>query len=168
MTTKNVKVDQEWSQVQNVYQRRLDLVPNLAEAAKAYLKLEKDIFKSIADARAGIAAAKTPAALDRATTEINSFIRDFKVIVEDTPELKASETIRDLMNQLEGTENRITVERQRFNESVGDYNTYIKLWPQSIIASRYGFVPRDFFQAEAGAETAPDINLNIDDATTKS
>lgn len=168
MTAKNVMVDQEWSQVQNVYQRRLDLVPNLAEAAKAYLKLEKDIFKSIADARAGIAAAKTPSALDSATKEVNSFIRDFRVVVEDTPELKASETIKDLMNQLEGTENRITVERQRFNESVGDYNTYIKMWPQSIIASRYGFKPRDFFQAEAGAETAPDINLNIDDTTTKS
>lgn len=168
MTAKNVKVDQEWSQVQNVYQRRLDLVPNLAEAAKAYLKLEKDIFKSIADARAGIAAAKTPSELGSATQEINSFIRDFRVVVEDTPELKASETIRDLMNQLEGTENRITVERQRFNESVGDYNTYIKMWPQSIIASRYGFEPRDFFQAEAGAEVAPDINLNIDETTTKS
>lgn len=168
MTAKNVKVDQEWSQVQNVYQRRLDLVPNLAEAAKAYLKLEKDIFKSISDARAGIAAAKTPSALDSATKEVNSFIRDFRVVVEDTPELKASETIKDLMNQLEGTENRITVERQRFNESVGDYNTYIKMWPQSIIASRYGFEPRDFFQAEAGAETAPSINLNIDDSTTKS
>ena len=168
MTAKNVKVDQEWSQVQNVYQRRLDLVPNLAEAAKAYLKLERDIFKSIADARAGIAAAKTPSELDSATKEVNSFIRDFRVVVEDTPELKASETIRDLMNQLEGTENRITVERQRFNESVGEYNTYIKMWPQSIIASRYGFEPRDFFQAEAGAEVAPDINLNIDDTTTKS
>lgn len=162
MTAKNVMVDQEWSQVQNVYQRRLDLVPNLAEAAKAYLKLERDIFKSIADARAGIAAAKTPAELDSATKEVNSFIRDFRVVVEDTPELKASETIRDLMNQLEGTENRITVERQRFNESVGDYNTYIKLWPQSIIASRYGFEPRNFFEAEEGAEVAPDIDLNID------
>ena len=167
MTAKNVKVDQEWSQVQNVYQRRLDLVPNLAEAAKAYLKLEKDIFKSIADARAGIAAAKTPSELDNATKEVNSFIRDFRVVVEDTPELKASETIRDLMNQLEGTENRITVERQRFNEAVGDYNTYIKIWPQSIIASRYGFTPREFFQAEPGAEKAPDINLNIDETTTK-
>jgi LemA protein len=167
MTAKNVKVDQEWSQVQNVYQRRLDLVPNLAEAAKAYLKLEKDIFKSIADARAGIAAAKTPSELDNATKEVNSFIRDFRVVVEDTPELKASETIRDLMNQLEGTENRITVERQRFNEAVGDYNTYIKMWPQSIIASRYGFTPREFFQAESGAEKAPDINLNIDETTTK-
>lgn len=162
MTQKNVKIDKEWSQVQNVYQRRLDLVPNLAEAAKAYLKLEKDIFKAIADARAGISAAKTPSELDSATTEVNSFIRDLKVVVEDTPELKASETIRDLMNQLEGTENRITVERQRFNEAVGDYNTYIKLWPQSMIASRYGFEPREFFQAEEGAEKAPDIDLNID------
>jgi LemA protein len=165
MTTKNVKVDQEWSQVQNVYQRRLDLVPNLAEAAKAYLKLEKDIFKSIADARAGISSAKTPSELDNATKEVNSFIRDFRVVVEDTPELKASETIKDLMNQLEGTENRITVERQRFNESVGSYNTYIKLWPQSIIASRYGFEPREFFQAEEGAEKAPKIDMNLDETT---
>jgi len=168
MTQKNVKIDQEWSQVQNVYQRRIDLVPNLAEAAKAYLKLEKDIFKSIADARAGVAAAKTPSDLENATTEINSFIRDFRVVVEDTPELKASETIRDLMNQLEGTENRIAVERQRFNEAVGDYNTYIRLWPQSIIASRYGFEPRAFFEAEPGAEKAPDIDLNIDETTTQS
>lgn len=166
MTAKSVKVEQEWSQVQNVYQRRLDLVPNLAEAAKAYLKLERDIFKAIADARAGIAAAKTPSELDNATQEINSFIRDFRVVVEDTPELKASETIRDLMNQLEGTENRITVERQRFNEAVGDYNTYIKMWPNSIIAARYGFTPKEFFQAEPGSEKAPNINLNIDETTS--
>ena len=168
MTAKSVKIDEGWSQVQNVYQRRIDLIPNLAESAKAYLKLEKDIFVAIADARAGVAAAKTPAALDSATKEVNSFIRDFRVVVEDTPELKASETIKDLMNQLEGTENRITVERQRFNEYVGSYNTYIKMWPQSILASKYGFEPRDFFQAEAGSETAPDINLNIDETTTKS
>lgn len=160
---KFVSVDESWAQVQNVYQRRLDLVPNLAEAAKAYLKLEKDIFKAIAEARAGIQEAKTPSELDSATSEINSFIRDFKVVVEDTPELKASETIRDLMNQLEGTENRITVERQRFNESVGDYNTYIKLWPQSLIAPRMGYESRDFFAAESGAEIAPDIDLNIEE-----
>jgi len=170
MTQKNVKVDEEWSQVQNVYQRRFDLIYNLSESARAYLKLEKDIFKSIADARAGItsgiADAKTPSDLDNATSEISSFVRDLRVVVEDTPELKASETIRDLMNQLEGSENRITVERQRFNEAVGDYNTYIKLWPQSIIASRYGFEPREFFKAEEGAEKAPDINLNIDETTT--
>jgi len=159
---KDVKVDESWAQVQNVYQRRLDLVPNLAEAAKAYLKLEKDIFEAIAEARGGIQSAQTPSELEKAASEIDSLIRDIKVVVEDTPELKASETIRDLMNQLEGTENRITVERQRFNESVRDYNVYIKSWPNSIIAGRLGFEPREFFAAEDGAESAPEIEMEIE------
>ena len=80
----------------------------------------------------------------------------------DTPELKASETVRDLMNQLEGAENRITVERQRFNESVRDYNVYIKSWPNSIIAGRLGFEEKEFFAAKEGAETAPEIDMSIE------
>jgi len=159
---KSVKTEEAWAQVQNVYQRRLDLVPNLAESAKAYLKLEKDIFQAIADARKGIQNAQTPAELENATSEIDSFIRDFRVTVEDTPELKASETIRDLMNQLEGTENRITVERQRFNEAVRDYNIYIKSWPNNIVANRLGYTEKSFFQAEEGAEQAPEIDLNLE------
>ena len=159
---KSVRTEEAWAQVQNVYQRRLDLVPNLAESAKAYLKLEKDIFQAIADARKGIQNAQTPAELENATSEINSFIRDFRVTVEDTPELKASETIRDLMNQLEGTENRITVERQRFNEAVRDYNIYIKSWPNNIVANRLGYTEKSFFQAEEGAEQAPEIDLNLE------
>ncbi|MDD3520130.1 MAG: LemA family protein [Actinomycetota bacterium] len=162
MVAKDVKVDESWAQVQNVYQRRLDLIPNIAEAAKAYLKLEKDIFEAIAAARSGIQSAQTPTELENAASEVNSLIRDIKVTVEDTPELKASETIRDLMNQLEGTENRITVERQRFNESVRDYNVYIKSWPNSIIAGRLGFEEREFFTAEEGAETAPEIDMSIE------
>lgn len=162
MVAKDVKVDESWAQVQNVYQRRLDLIPNIAEAAKAYLKLEKDIFEAIAAARSGIQSAQTPSELESAAGEVNSLIRDIKVTVEDTPELKASETIRDLMNQLEGTENRITVERQRFNESVRDYNVYIKSWPNSIIAGRMGFEEKEFFTAEEGAESAPEIDLNIE------
>ena len=162
MVAKDVKVDESWAQVQNVYQRRLDLIPNIAEAAKAYLKLEKDIFEAIAAARSGIQSAQTPSELESAAGEVNSLIRDIKVTVEDTPELKASETIRDLMNQLEGTENRITVERQRFNESVRDYNVYIKSWPNSIIAGRMGFEEKEFFAAEEGAESAPEIDLNIE------
>lgn len=162
IVAKSVRTEEAWAQVQNVYQRRLDLVPNLAESAKAYLKLEKDIFQAIADARKGIQNAQTPAELENATSEIDSFIRDFRVTVEDTPELKASETIRDLMNQLEGTENRITVERQRFNEVVRDYNIYIKSWPNNIVANRLGYTEKSFFQAEEGAEQAPEINLNLE------
>ncbi len=162
MVAKDVKVSESWAQVQNVYQRRLDLIPNIAEAAKAYLKLEKDIFEAIAAARSGIQSAQNPSELESAASEVNSLIRDIKVVVEDTPELKASETIRDLMNQLEGTENRITVERQRFNESVRDYNVYIKSWPNSIIAGRLGFEEKEFFAAEEGAESAPEIDMSIE------
>jgi LemA protein len=159
MVTKQLEVEKAWAQVQNVYQRRLDLVPNLASSAKAYLDLEKYIFKSIADARAGIQSAQNPSQLDAESQGINSFIRDLKVIVEDTPELKASEIIGGLMIQLEGTENRITVERMRYNEAVQGYNTYIRLFPNSFVAGMFGFTPKEFFEAQPGAETAPSVNL---------
>ncbi|MBN1298381.1 MAG: LemA family protein [Actinobacteria bacterium] len=162
MVTKEVAVDNAWAQVQNVYQRRLDLVPNLAEATKGYMQLEKDIFEAIAAARAGINSAENPGELEKVNTDINSFIRDIKVVVEDTPELKASEVVRDLMSQLEGTENRITVERMRYNESVQDYNTYIRLFPNNFVAGLFGFTPREFFEAQPGAETAPEIDLSLE------
>jgi LemA protein len=163
MVTKEVAVENSLAQVQNVYQRRLDLVPNLAESAKAYMQLEKDIFKSIADARAGIQNAQTPGELENANKEVSSLIRDIKVVVEDTPELKASEVVKDLMTQLEGTENRIAVERMRYNDSVKDYNTYIRLFPNNLVAGLFGFTQKEFFEAEEGAETAPDINLELED-----
>ncbi len=162
MVTREIAVDNAWAQVQNVYQRRLDLVPNLAEAAKGYMQLEKDIFEAIAQARAGINGAQNPGELEKVNTDINSFIRDIKVVVEDTPELKASEVVRDLMSQLEGTENRIAVERMRYNEAVQSYNTYIRLFPNNFIAGLFGFAPREFFQAEPGAETAPEIDLSLE------
>jgi LemA protein len=159
MVTKQVEVEKAWAQVQNVYQRRLDLVPNLANSTKAYMKLEKDIFTAIADARAGIQSAQNPGQLESANQPINSFIRDLRVVVEDTPELKASETVRDLMTQLEGTENRVTVERMRYNEAVQAYNTYIRLFPNNFVAGMFGFTPKEFFEAQPGAETAPSVNL---------
>ena len=162
MIAKEIYVEESWSQIQNVYQRRLDLIPNLANSTQAYMQLEKDIFEAIASARSGIQAAGSPGEIESANAEVNSFIRDLKVVVEDTPELRASETVRDLMTQLEGTENRITVERQRFNESVGDYNTYIRMWPRSMIASMFDFEAKIFFEAQPGAEVAPEINLELD------
>lgn len=162
MVTKETEISEAWAQVQNVYQRRLDLVPNLAESAKAYMQLEKDIFEAIAEARAGIQEAETVAEIDSANQEINSIIDDIRVTVEDTPELKASETIEDLMIQLEGTENRITVERGRFNEAVKDYNVYIKLFPKNIIAGWFGFEEKEFFEAQEGADVAPDLDLELD------
>ncbi len=162
MVTKETEVSEAWAQVQNVYQRRLDLVPNLAESAKAYMQLEKDIFEAIASARAGIQEAKTLSEIDSANQEIDSIIGDIKVTVEDTPELKASETVRDLMTQLEGTENRIAVERGRFNEAVKDYNVYIKIFPKNIIAGWFGFEEKEFFEAQEGADVAPDLDLELD------
>ena len=162
MVKKEILVEESWAQVQNVYQRRVDLVPNLAESAKAYMQLEKDIFEAIADARASIQSAETPGDMESANQKINSFIRDLKVVVEDTPELKASGVVENLMSQLEGTENRIAVERKRFNESVRDYNTYIKLFPNYIIAGWFGFTEKDFFEAEEGAEIAPEVDLELD------
>jgi LemA protein len=162
MVQKEIEIDNAWAQVQNVYQRRLDLIPNLVESAKGYMQLEKDIFEAIAAARAGISEAETAGELERVNREINSFIDDFKVVVEDTPELKSSETIRDLMTQLEGTENRIAVERSRFNETVRDYNIYIRMFPRNIIAGWFGFGVKEFFEAEEGAETAPEVDLELE------
>jgi LemA protein len=161
MVAKELKVDEAWAQVQNVYERRLDLIPNLAESVKGYMQLEKDIFEAIAQARAGINNAETPSEIESANSEIGSFFRDLRVVVEDTPELKASENVRDLMTQLEGTENRIATERGRFNESVRDYNTYIKMFPRNAVARLFGFEPRDFFEAREGAEIAPEVDLGL-------
>lgn len=162
MTAKEIETESAWAQVQNVYQRRLDLVPNLAESTRAYMQLEKDIFESIAEARAGISNAETPAEIESANEEVSSIIGDIRVVVEDTPELKASTTVEDLMIQLEGTENRIATERGRFNEAIRDYNTYIKLFPKNIIAGWFGFEAKEFFEAQEGAETAPEVDLELE------
>jgi LemA protein len=127
------------------------------------MQLEKDIFEAIAEARAGIQSAANPSQLETANQGINSFIRDLKVVVEDTPELRASEVVRDLMTQLEGTENRVTVERMRFNEAVQDYNTYIRLFPNNMVAGLFGFTPKEFFEALPGAETAPSVDLELNE-----
>lgn len=161
MVTKETTVQTAWAQVQNVYQRRLDLVPNLAEATKAYMKLEKDIFQSIADARAGISSAQSPSDLESASQPITSFLSALRVVVEDTPELKSSDVVRDLMTQLEGTENRVAVERMRYNEAVQSYNTYIRLFPNNMVAGLFGFTAKEFFEAQPGAETAPSIDLEL-------
>jgi LemA protein len=153
------EIDNAWAQVQVAYKRRLDLIPNMVESAKGYMQLEKDIFEAIAAARAGIREAEPTGELERVNEEINSFIDDFKVVVEDTPELKSSETIRDLMTELEGTENRIAVERKRFNDKIRDYNIYIRMFPRNIIAGWFGFEIKEFFQAGEGAETAPEVDL---------
>ncbi|HAJ95384.1 MAG TPA: LemA family protein, partial [Actinobacteria bacterium] len=151
MIVKEAAVDNAWAQVQIVYQRRLDLVDNLANSARGYMQLEKDIFEAITDARTGIQNAETLSDLDNANEStsqaLSSFIDDFNVVVEDTPEIKSSEVVGDLMVQLEGSENRIAVERSRFNKAVKKYNVYIKIPPCHIIANWFGFTEKEFFEA---------------------
>jgi len=162
MVTREFEVDNAWAQVQNVYERRLDLIPNLAESVKGYMQMEKDIFESIAEARAGISSSETPADIENVNREISSFIGDLRVVVEDTPELKASETVIDLMTQLEGTENRIATERGRFKETVKEYNTYINMFPRNMVAKLFGFESREFFEAREGADAAPEVDLSLE------
>ncbi|MDZ7838869.1 MAG: LemA family protein [Actinomycetota bacterium] len=162
MAAKEIEVENAWAQVQNVYQRRLDLIPNVVASVEAYMQLEKDIFKEIAEARQSINQAQSPDQLENANEPINSLIRDLKVVVEDTPELRASETVSELIVELEGSENRIAQERRRFNEAVRDYNTNIRMFPRNMIAGWFGFMPKNFFEAQEGADQAPEVNIELD------
>jgi LemA protein len=166
MIALEAEVDNTWAQVQNVYQRRLDLVDNLANSARGYMQLEKDIFEKITEARAGIQNAETMTQLDNANANtsqaLSSFFDDFNVIVEDTPELKSSEVVTGLMDQLEGTENRVAIERSRFNDAVKVYNVFIKTPPRHIIANWFGFTEKEFFEAQPGADIAPKVDLGLE------
>ncbi len=166
MIVLNENVDEAWSEVLVTYQSRLDLVSNLVNSARGYMQLEKDIFESIANARAGINEAENLPDLEKANEStsqaLSSFIDNFNVVVEDTPEIKSNLVISDLMTQLEGTENRIAVARIRFNEDVKDYNIFIKTPPWHIFARWFGFEEKEFFEAQPGAEIAPEVDLELE------
>jgi LemA protein len=166
------KVDAQWAQVENAYQRRLDLVPNLVETVKGAAAFEKDTFTAVTEARSRAAQATTaarsapddPAALQKfqqAQEELSGALSRLLVVVERYPDLKATQNFRDLQAQLEGTENRIAVERMRFNEAVRDFNSRRNAFPAVIIASVFGsrFQEKDYFRAEAGAEKAPKVKF---------
>ncbi len=165
MVTKQEAVETAWGNVQNEYQRRLDLIPGLLNSVKAAAKHETDIFDKLAQARQAASTIKIDAAdlteenlakFQAAQGEISNLMSRLMAIAEDTPELKANENFLKYMDQYEGTENRIRTARERFNESAQDYNTYIRKFPANICASIFGFEKRPYFQAEAGAEKAPD------------
>jgi len=169
LTRLQVAVDQAWSQVENVYQRRLDLVPNLVETVKGASNFERETLQAVTDARARASQItlspemlSDPAALQRfqaAQGELSGALSRLLATVENYPELKATEAYRDLMTQLEGSENRIAVERRRFNETVGTYNTATRVLPGSIVARLAGFTPRALFEAAEGAERAPAVRF---------
>lgn len=152
-------VKSQWSQVESQYQRRFDLVPNLVEAVKGGMKQEKEIFVQIAEARTRYGSAQGITERAEAADELNGALSRLLVIMEQYPQLKSSDTVATLMSQIEGTENRIAVERQRFNERVESYNVRVKRFPGSIIANMGGFSEITYTKAQAGAEQAPKVSF---------
>jgi LemA protein len=155
----NAAVDGQWAQVQTVYQRRFDLIPNLVASVKGILKQEQAVFGEIADARTRYAGAVTVDQKAAAATQIESGLAKLLVIVENYPQLQSSQAVQNLMVQLEGTENRITVERQRYNDDVQAVNVKTHRFPSNLVAKIFGFKDRTYFEAANGAENAPQVNL---------
>ena len=168
MVTQDESVKTAWSQVENQYQRRLDLIPNLVNTVKGYASHERATLEGVINARAN--ATKTtidPTNLNEETMkqfqaaqgELSSALSRLMVVVERYPDLKANQNFMELQAQLEGTENRISVERKRFNEVAQNYNTKIRSFPTNILAGMFGFQPKAYFAAESGAEKAPTVEF---------
>lgn len=159
MVTLNEDIEAKWAQVENQLQRRFDLIPNLVETVKGYAGHEEEIFTNIAEARSRIGSSQTQGERMEAEGELGGFLSRLLMITENYPNLKANEQFQQLQAQLEGTENRIAVERKRYNDSVQIYNTTIKQFPARFYAMLGGFEPREFFEASAGAEQAPQVDF---------
>lgn len=155
----NEGVDGQWAQVESQYQRRVDLIPNLVASVQGAMKQETAVFTAIAEARTRYAGATTPDAKAAAATQVEGSLARLLVVMENYPQLKSIDTVQSLMAELAGTENRIAVERMRYNEMVRDYNVRVKSVPSSLVASLFGFSVRTMFEADAGAEKAPQVNL---------
>lgn len=155
----NESVNSQWAQVETQYQRRFDLIPNLVESVKGIMKQEQSVFDAIAQARTQYAGAQTVDQKAQAASNVESALGRLLVITENYPQLQSAGTVQTLMSQLEGTENRVSVERKRYNDLVQQYNTKIKYFPGSILARMFGFAERPYFQAAAGAENAPQVKF---------
>jgi len=169
LVTMEENVNQSWAQVSNQYQRRADLIPNLVETVKGYAAHERETFMAVTEARAKVGqmsispeVLNNPAAFQQfqqAQGALSSALSRLMVVVEKYPDLKANQNFLALQSQLEGTENRIAVERKRFNQSVQLYNTTIRRFPTNLLAGMYGFEKKLYFEAQPGAETVPDVKF---------
>jgi len=159
MVTMNEEVDNQWAQVETQYQRRFDLIPNLVESVKGGMAQEQEVFLAIADARTRYAGAANVNEKAEAATQVESSLARLLVVMENYPELKSAENVQTLMAQLEGTENRISVERKRYNDQAKGFNVLVKRIPAKWLASWFGFGERDYFEAAEGAETAPQVSF---------
>jgi LemA protein len=160
MVRKREAINSAWSQVDVVLQRRADLIPNLVETVKGYAGQEVKVFGDIAAARAAMIGAKTPSDKIAANGALDSALGRLMVVVENYPQLRSNENFMRLQDELAGTENRIAVERKRYNDALQDYNTYIGLFPNNIVASLAGFTRNDaYFKADEGSRQAPRVNF---------
>jgi LemA protein len=158
-TTQEEAIKAQWAQVENQLQRRSDLIPNLVESVKGFAQQERDVFQAVADARAKMAGATTPAQrIDAATAESSALAR-LLVVVENYPQLKSNETFARLMDELSGTENRLGVERMRYNERIQEYNTLRRRFPSNVTATLFGFQEYPYFNAPTAAEAAPKVDF---------
>jgi LemA protein len=169
LVTINEEVNQSWSQVENQYQRRADLIPNLVNTVKGYADFERGVLTDVTEARAKVSQFNiTPEVLndpqafqkfEQLQGNLSSALSRLLVTVENYPNLKANENFLQLQAQLEGTENRISVERRKFNLTVQNYNTTIKRFPSAFFAGIFGFKEKSYFKSVAGAETAPKVEF---------
>lgn len=168
LVTKEEVVNQQWANVENVYQRRLDLIPNLVNTVKGVANFEQQTLTAVIEARAKATSVQiNPKNLDEGSLQkfqeaqngVSAALGRLMVVVEKYPELKATQNFLELQAQLEGTENRITVERMKFNEAAQAFNTYLRKFPNSIFAGMFGFSKKAYFQAQAGAEKAPEVKF---------
>lgn len=164
------QVNQSWAQVENQYQRRADLIPNLVNTVKGAADFEQQTLTDVIEARSKASSIQVSAddlnnpqkvqQFQQAQQQLSGALSRLLVTVEKYPELKANQNFRDLQTQLEGTENRISTERQRFNESVQSYNTMVQRFPNNVFAGLFGFDQKAYFEADEGASEAPEVNFN--------
>jgi len=167
MAIKREAVNAAWAQVDVQLQRRADLIPNLVQTVKGYAVQEQTVFGDIAAARAALVGAKSPSDKIAANGQLDSALSRLLVIVENYPNLKSDQNFMRLQDELAGTENRIAVERKRYNDSIQDYNTYISLFPNSVIAGFAGFTRNDaYFKTDEGARSAPKVNFDFNKPAT--
>jgi LemA protein len=168
MVEKQEAVTAQWAQVENVYQRRADLIPNLVSTVKGYADFEQETLTAVIEARAkatGITVdptnldANSVKQFQAAQDGLSSALSKLMVVVERYPDLKANQNFLELQAQLEGTENRISVERKKFNDTAREYNTYIRKFPNNLIAGMFDFEKKEYFEADAGAEKAPKVEF---------
>lgn len=160
LVTQTQNIDGQWAQVETQYQRRFDLIPNLVNSVKGIFTQEQTVFGDIAEARTRYSGAQTTNEKAQAASAVESALGRLLVILENYPQLQSNTSVLGLKDELAGTENRISVERKRFNDLVRSYNITIKRFPTNLVAGMFGFTERAFFEAAEGAEQAPEVDLS--------